>query len=820
MGAVEGQALPSLPGVGVAAPVVGVIDDSLIIAGGASFSEGPFLGSETKVWHDEILRLNRPNGEWDVIGRLPRPMAYGVSVTHGNSIICVGGSDEQHHYSDAFRIEIRGQDIMFHPLPPLPVAMAKGAGVVLNEKLYIVAGTGRPDDSTLEHGFWALDLKQIASGWRQLPAWPGPSRIYPVVAAQDGAFYLFSGIERSPAPGVGAGAVGRHLRDGYRFDPTTEGWTRTSDLPRPAAAAPSPAMVLGQSSIVVFGGDDGTSVNSEPVSEQSEFNPTLLCYHTITDTWRPLGELPYPRVTTQTVQWRDAWVVAGGAISPGIISQQVWAFKAPNAQMQLGWLNTFVILIYLGGVVWIGWACSRSNESTDDFFRGGQRIPWWAAGLSIFATMLSSITFMAIPANAYHSGWALFLANSYILITPLVVFVFLPFYRRLNVTSAYEYLERRFDTATRLAGSTLFILFQCGRIAIVLYLPALAVATVTDLNVQMCILVMGGLCIAYTAAGGIKAVIWTDVVQAVLLGGAALVSLSYLLSQTNGGLSGALSIASEHGRLFEKVDWSWDVGVASGWVILIGSLFHHMFPLTASQDVVQRYITTKDEANAARAIWLNSFVSVAATATFFLIGSALFAYFRQYPERLDPTLRHDAIFPFFVISALPVGIAGLVIAGILAAAQSTLSSSINSIATAVVTDFQHRIQPGRSDKHYLRSARWVSLVVGVIGTGIAQVMAITDIRSLYTSFLEIIGLFGGTLSGLFVLGVFSSRASARGALAGAVVSCLLLIYIRQNYLLNAYAYAPIGLSTCVVIGWLVSFIWPERKNLSGLTISG
>ena len=290
------------------------------------------------------------------------------------------------------------------------------------------------------------------------------------------------------------------------------------------------------------------------------------------------------------------------------------------------------------------------------------------------------------------------------------------------------------------------------------------------------------------------------------------------LSKTDGGLLGVIDLASKDGKMFEKVNWSWDLGVASGWVILIGSLFHHLFPLTASQDVVQRYVTTKDEAGAARAIWLNSFVSVAATGTFFLIGSALFAYYKQNPDKLDPTLPNDAIFPFFIVSALPDGIAGLVIAGILAAAQSTLSSSINSIATSVVTDFQHRLQPDRADRFYLKSARWVSVIVGAVGTGIAHLMATTDIRSLYTAFLEVIGLFGGTLSALFILGIFSRKASGFGVLSGALASCTGVVIIRFSHPLNAYAYAPIGLTICIAVGLLASLAAPERKNLAGLTI--
>jgi SSS family transporter len=474
--------------------------------------------------------------------------------------------------------------------------------------------------------------------------------------------------------------------------------------------------------------------------------------------------------------------------------------------------------LYLLGMVGIGAVCSRKNKSTDDFFRGGQRIPWWAAGLSIFATMLSSITFMAIPAAGYTDGWSLFLANSYILITPVVVFVFLPFYRALNVTSAYEYLERRFNLGTRLVGSTLFMLYQCGRIAIVLYLPALALATVSDFNLQTCILVMGVLCIVYTVVGGIEAVIWTDVVQAVILMGGAVFSLGYILLRVDGGVVGAVRIATEGRRFFEGVNWSWDLTVASGWVILIGSLFHNLFPYTASQDVVQRYVTTPDQRSAARGIWLNALLCAPAQAVFFAIGTALFVFYRQQPARLEPALQNDAIFPFFIMAELPAGLAGLVVAGIFAAAQSTLSSSMNSIATTYVTDFHRRLRPGLDDRGYLRVARVVTLVVGVAGTALALLMAGSDIRSALAMFLEVLGLLGGTLSGLFLLGIFSERANGRGALTGAVLSATLVFTVRAIQPLNVYAYAPIGLVACVVFGWLMSpFLAGAPKNLDGLT---
>jgi solute:Na+ symporter, SSS family len=396
--------------------------------------------------------------------------------------------------------------------------------------------------------------------------------------------------------------------------------------------------------------------------------------------------------------------------------------------------------------------------------------------------------------------------------------VFLPFYRRLDVTSAYEYLERRFSLAVRWLGSGLFILFQCGRMAVVLYLPALALAAVSDLNIETCIVGIGLLCIVYTVVGGIEAVIWTDVVQALVLIAGAVISIVYLSYQLDGGWSNTFRIASEGGRLFESVNWSWDLTVASAWVIMIGALFHNLLPYAASQDVVQRYLTTTDEATAARGIWLNALLSVPAQAAFFLIGTGLYVFYRQQPERMDVTLQNDAVFPFFVVSELPMGLAGLIVAGIFSASQSTLSSSMNSIATAFVTDFYRRLLPRTTDAQCLSTARGVTITVGVIGILIALLLARTDIRSAYETFIQILGLFGGVLSGLFVLGIFTRSATGAGAIAGALISAAVLFAIRWQQPLQVFAYAPIGLLTCVTSGWLLSLILPsKRRDLSGLT---
>ncbi|MCZ7640476.1 MAG: hypothetical protein M5U12_33130 [Verrucomicrobia bacterium] len=464
--------------------------------------------------------------------------------------------------------------------------MAHACAARLGNTVYVAGGLVRPDATNALHIFWALDLAPPGSAWRELEPWPGPARMLAVAAVQSGAFHLVSGASLS---GDAQGKpVRAYLRDAYRFTPGA-GWKRLADLPHPAVAAPSPALTIGQSHFVVLGGDTGAAVGFEPPERHPGFSATALAYHTITDTWVPFGDLPAPRVTAPGVEWRGRFNVLSGETHPGRRSPEVWSAQAVRARTSFGWLNSATLVLYLVAMVGIGSSFARRNRTTNDFFRGGQRIPWWAAGLSIFATMLSSITFMAIPAQSYSVGWNLFLANSYLLLTPLIVAVYLPFYRRLDVTSAYEYLERRFNTATRLLASALFILFQLGRIAIVLYLPSLALAAVSNLDVSLCIIVMGGLCIAYTVLGGIEAVIWTDAAQAIILLGGALVALLTLVGRVDGGWAGVFSTAATHGRFFETVPWNFDYTVGAAGIIIVGSLFANLFPYTASQDVVQRY---------------------------------------------------------------------------------------------------------------------------------------------------------------------------------------------------------------------------------------
>jgi SSS family transporter len=340
---------------------------------------------------------------------------------------------------------------------------------------------------------------------------------------------------------------------------------------------------------------------------------------------------------------------------------------------------------------------------------------------------------------------------------------------------------------------------------------------VSELDLTTSILLMGVLCTLYTMMGGLEAVIWTDVLQTFVLVGGAFVSLAFVLVSAEGGVAAMVRLATSKGKLFERVAWEGPLLSGTAVTIIVGSLFHNLFAYTASQDVVQRYVTTRDEATARRAIWLNGIMSVPAQAVFFCIGTALFAFYAWRPERLDPAMSTDAIFPFFIVHELPAGLAGLIVAGIFAASQSTLSSSMNSIATAYVTDVHRRLRPQATDAACLRLARAITLGTGVLGIGIALWIGGSGVRSAFEAFLSVIGLFGGPVSGLFALGIFSRRANGRGALMGAIVGAVTVYLLRTH--VHFYAYAFTGVTVTMTVGYVASLVLPARpKDLAGLTL--
>lgn len=822
------QSLPELPDkLGVAGPFVGVHDDVLIVAGGANFAKP--VWDNDKQWHDRIYVCQRQRDgegwtyEWQSAGQLDRPIAYGASVSTPRGVLCIGGNDAESTFDEVFLLswDETEQTVRSTEMPVLPKPCAYASAALIGTTVYIGGGQTDAELSSVSSEFWSLDLSQIDSNkaeWRPLPEFPGPDRAFHLTVAQHNGYhdciYIISGRRQ-------AGDEVQFLKDVWEYCPAESSWRPCHESPKCVMAGTGAA--VGQSHVFVFGGADGSLFHrtNELLDDHPGFPKQAWAYHTITDRWVQAGETPANHVTTSAVWWGDRIVIPSGEVRPRVRSAKVYAINVQPTEATFGTLNYGVLFGYLLAMVGVGVYFSRRNRDTDDYFRGGKQIPWWAAGCSIFATMLSSLTFTGIPSKAYAQDWVYAIGNMMIPVVAIVaVFVALPFFRRIDATSAYEYLERRFSRAVRLFGSASFTTFHIFRMAVVMSLTGLALAVATPLTPAQSVLLMGVLSIIYCTMGGIEAVIWTDTIQTVVLLGGAAIAIAMLISGVDGGVTGFWQAARSHEKL-NVANLHWDVTrtEVALWVIVVGAIAQNLSSYTADQAVVQRYMTTADQKLAARSIWTNAVLTIPATVLFFGMGTALFAWYQSHPERLESTITTDQIFPLFIAREMPAGLAGLIVAGVFAAAQSTVSTSMNSTATTIVTDFLRPLKVCRSESGYLRSAQVSTFLIGVIGTVLGLVFVDPEIKSLFDAFIKVIGLFMGVLGGLFVLGALSTKASAKGALIGAFVGAAVMFCLWKFSAVNGYLYTASGITSCVVVGYLASRLQPATtQDLTGLTV--
>lgn len=801
---------PLPPEAGNVGTFVAVIDDRLIVAGGIP---RPILpeGSPAAPVTGSAWVLESPDGMWRATTPLPEPLAFGGSASFGSFAVFAGGSARPGtaYRDSAFKVSFRDGDLAYEALPDMPEPRAYASGAMLDGVFYLVCGARKEGFEERARDMLVLDLAAEDATWRRSPPLPGPERSHAGVAAQDGALFVFGGS--GPTTGATASTM---LSDSYRFLPDT-GWKRIAD--RPSGTDFGLAVPLGPTHIAAIGGDEGSELGRSPTQDLQEARAVrgrraVEAYHTITDTWMSLGESPAGAAMASAVSWNGRLVVVGGVARPDDLAPPVFTATIEAETSGFSALDYTTLAGYFCVLVMMGLYFARKGSGTEDFFLAGRRMPWWATGLSIFGTQLSSISFMAVPAKVYATDWVYFLLQmTIVMIAVPVVFLYLPHFRRTKMTSAYQYLESRFNLPVRMYASISFVLYQIGRMAIVLFLPSIALSTVTGISVYTCILVMGTLSTLYTVLGGMKAVIWTDVIQVFVLYGGALLSLGILVSSMSGGLAGIVSEGLEYDK-FHMFNWTWDWTTTAVWVVVIGNLFMNLVPYTSDQAVVQRYFTTKDEKAAARSIWTNAILIVPSTLTLFLLGTGLWAFYRANPGLLNPSLPTDSIFPLFISQHLPAGIAGLLIAAVFAASMSTLDSSLNSVSTALVTDFFARFRPRSSDRVRLRLARYLTGGLGVLATLTSIALATFDIGSLWDTFQGMMGLLGGGLAGLFALGIFCRRANGRGAMTGAIASVFILYWVQQHTDLHFFLYGAVGVLSCVGIGLASSMVWRTSRD--------
>jgi solute:Na+ symporter, SSS family len=800
--------LPPLPRP-ISGHFVGTHNGALIVAGGSNFDVSPFQGGE-KQWYDRIYVLPPGADTWQSHSALPQATAYGASISTPDGLVCVGGSDGDRHYANALLLQWANGELVNQPLPDLPTPAAYCGGAAIGDVVYVFGGHAAPDDPAPFNKLWSLDLTNIETGWREIPDYlPGPGRILPVVAAQSGSLYVFSGASlRAEDDGA---LVRTYLADGYAFTPGS-GWREAAPPPKPIVAAP--AVAFGAGHIVLFSGDDGSLYEQTQSlgDDHPGFAADTLLYHTFTDAWANVGDAPFAYVTTGATVLDGNIVVPGGEDRPGHRSDRVFIGDVQTARSVLGPLDFGAIALYSVVLIGMGFYFARREHDTEAFFLGSRNVPWWAVGISIFGTSLSAITYLSIPATAFMGNWQTLTYNLTILaIAPIVVTFFVPYYLRTRITTAYEYLHNRFGLLLRIYGTIVFMLFQFGRVAIILCLPAIALSTTTGLDIQVCILLMGVLAIVYTVLGGIEAVIWSDVLQAAVLSLGALIAVSILMLNIDGGIPAALADGAAAGKL-HAFDWTIAMMPSAFWVIVIGGMFTNLYPATADQTVVQRYLSTASAKEAKRAVWTNAWLALPVSFVFFGLGTMLWAFYRQHPEQMEPITQNDAILPLFIAQHFPTGLAGLIIAGVFAASMSSLDSSMNSFGTVIVNDYYRLLRPNVSDKHALFVARVMTFLFGAVGTGCALLIAAQNDATLFQRFIGLLGLVGGGLVGLIALGMWTERAHTLGAAIGVIVSAAAVIWANGQPQIPSELNALIGVTTCFAVGYLASRILPGQRR--------
>ncbi|SMD41754.1 solute:Na+ symporter, SSS family [Aquiflexum balticum DSM 16537] len=478
--------------------------------------------------------------------------------------------------------------------------------------------------------------------------------------------------------------------------------------------------------------------------------------------------------------------------------------------MNLSLIDLIVFLAYVVGIISFGASFYFKKRVSIDYITGGGRLPAWALGMSIFATYVSSISFLALPGIAYQSNWNGFVFS---LSIPFAAFIavryFVPLYRKLQSPSAYAYLENRFGLWARVYASTCYLLTQLARMGAIMYLLALPMNALFGWSIPLIIVATGLGVVIYAMLGGIEAVVWTDVVQGILLILGALTCFILIVWEMPGGCLQIYEIAQEQNKLSLgsfSLDWSQN----TFWVILVYGLFINLQNFGVDQSYIQRYLGAKTASEAKKLTWLGSLLYVPVSLLFFMIGTALFAFYQQFPENLPLELQTienaDKVFPYFIVSTLPKGLTGLMIAAIFAAGMSTISTSINSSATVILEDHVKKYLfpnlPKASDFKVLYVSSFM-MGIGSILIG----LAFNGVSSALDAWWALASIFSGGILGLFLLGVLTQSKSNIPAIIGVILGLLLIAWISLEELFITYGLPVLELhkNLAIVLGTMTVF---------------
>ncbi len=723
--------------------------------------------------------------------------ADGACIVHGESIVLIGGNSPAGPTAAVTAYRVTGATLEATAWPALPAAVVSPGAALLDGRLYVVGGMSATTVAP-ETPLWSLDLAAPEAGWRVEASLPAPPRHRPLVVVQHGGIHVFGGHSSLEE---GKSAV---LSDSWVFLPkprdasVLKGWQALPRMPHGGAAGA--VWAFGQASVVM------QAVGND--------HARLLLFNTVTEGWAELAGNSLPASIRPV-----APPESGLMVDPADETGRIFEISPQRYSRTLGFGDYAVIVFYFAAMAGIGVFFGRRQTTAAEFTLGSRKVHWAAAGVSMFATSASSISFIAIPAMAYLTN-AIWLLPLAVMVVCFFIqgWLIFPLLRRMQITSTFEYLESRFNPALRLIASAQAIFFQTiGRMTVVLVLPAMALSATTGINVVYSVVIMGALTTLYTALGGFEAVIWTDVIQGAMMLLTPLVIIVLVLLNIPGSPAESWGLLQNHGKLTLALP-SWDLAVPAAWILGLATLFQHTINLAGDQPVIQRVFSTPlASLRRTSATYITSGILIGLMVN--AMGFAVYLYFHHHPERLLLTSSNDQVIPAFLVTALPVGVAGLIIAAVFAAAMSTVSSSMNSVATLLHQDFYKRLKPRATAAQDLRFLKATAYLIGILGTGVAAYMATLNITSMFALWSTILGLLGGGIVGVYSLGMFTRRANSAGAITGAAASIVWTILIKQYTDVHYMVYLPSAVLVCFVVGYVASWVLPgKQRDLQGLTI--
>ena len=717
-----------------------------------------------------IYFLPQTSTDWQKVGELDSVISNGTAFTVNDTVYCAGGLNAGKNSRKVFSVSYVKGKLSTKQYKDLPTDVKNISGVILNGKLYVA---GQTEGCNI---FLFLDLK--SNQWQEPLSWDKTRVAKPALAIQNKKLFLFSS------------AVAPNVTSAYKY--TNSKWTKIGDSPY--SLADVKAFPCGDAHILLLNQND----------------KDIYSFFVTTEGWAKFGQLPVKSKVDSVTYSRKAFNVYGDGSTI-----KAAAIFPPT---KYGILDYLVVAAFFIAMLFVGKHVSKKEKSENDFFRGGQRIPWWAAGLSMFATGASAISLMAMPAKAFTDNWIYASISIFQLVAlPITIFLIVPLTRRLKVATAFEYLERRYNPTMRMAGSVIYSLNQMlARMAAIMLLPALAMSAICGIPINVSIIIMGVITTIYAAMGGLEAVIWTDVIQAIVMILAMVLCVIWVVMSLHGGFDSSWGVIQAHNKL-QMWDFSWDIAKP---IIYLAFLSNIIIPFTflGDQNFIQRVQCTKDEKTACKAAATQLFVAVPLNFLLFGLGTCLFLFYQQNPQMLCPAIKADSVFPLFAAQILPTGLAGVVIAAIMAATMSTLSSAINSVANLGVEDFLRRFKPDVSNGDCVVWGRIFTAALGAFGTIAALLLANTSLKSIWDLALMIGGMIHYPIIGVFVLGIFTRRTSTTGAFAGIIASVTVTWVSKQFFEIHPLFYGLLSMLCCMIIGYLVSLIVPDKKrDLKGLT---